>query len=151
MCRLCVCVCVLLLYHSVMSDSLWPHELYSPWNSLGQNTGVKCVNFVAAVTVLSDFGAQENKVCHCFRFFPIWCHEVMRLDVMILVFECWVLSQPFTTLAPLSRGSFSSSFFFGVRMMPSTYLRLFIFLPEIWFQLVLHPAWHFSWCTLHIS
>ena len=23
-----------------MSDSLWPHELYSPWNSSGQNTGV---------------------------------------------------------------------------------------------------------------
>ena len=26
--------------HSVMSDSLQPHDLYSPWNSLGQNTGV---------------------------------------------------------------------------------------------------------------
>ena len=25
---------------SVVSDSLRPHELYSPWNSLGQNTGV---------------------------------------------------------------------------------------------------------------
>ena len=25
---------------SVVSDSLWPHGLYSPWNSLGQNTGV---------------------------------------------------------------------------------------------------------------
>ena len=25
---------------SVMSDSLWPHRLYSPWNSPGQNTGV---------------------------------------------------------------------------------------------------------------
>ena len=25
---------------SVMSDSLRPHGLYSPWNSLGQNTGV---------------------------------------------------------------------------------------------------------------
>ena len=23
-----------------MSDSLLPHRLYSPWNSLGQNTGV---------------------------------------------------------------------------------------------------------------
>ena len=23
-----------------MSDSLRPHELYSPWNSLGKNTGV---------------------------------------------------------------------------------------------------------------
>ena len=25
---------------SVMSDSLWPHGLYRPWNSPGQNTGV---------------------------------------------------------------------------------------------------------------
>ena len=25
---------------SVVSDSLWPHGLHSPWNSLGQNTGV---------------------------------------------------------------------------------------------------------------
>ena len=25
---------------SVMSDSLQPHGLYSPWNSPGQNTGV---------------------------------------------------------------------------------------------------------------
>ena len=25
---------------SVMSDSLWPRGLYSPWNSPGQNTGV---------------------------------------------------------------------------------------------------------------
>ena len=27
---------------------------------------------MAAVTVLSDFGTQENKVCHCFHFFPIY-------------------------------------------------------------------------------
>ena len=26
--------------HSVMSNSLWPHGLYSPWNFPGQNTGV---------------------------------------------------------------------------------------------------------------
>ena len=26
--------------HSVMSDSLWPHGSYSPWNSPGQNAGV---------------------------------------------------------------------------------------------------------------
>ena len=25
---------------SVVSSFLWPHELYSPWNSSGQNTGV---------------------------------------------------------------------------------------------------------------
>ena len=41
-------------------------------------------NFMAAVTVCSDFGAQENKVCHCFHCFPIYlpwsdgtgCHDL---------------------------------------------------------------------------
>ena len=42
-------------------------------------------NYVGAVTILSDFGAQENIVCHRFHFFPI-CHEVMGPDAMILVF-----------------------------------------------------------------
>ena len=27
------------------------------------------LNFMAAVTIFSDSGAQENKVCHCFLFF----------------------------------------------------------------------------------
>ena len=26
--------------HSIVSDSFWPHGLYSPWNSPGPNTGV---------------------------------------------------------------------------------------------------------------
>ena len=30
--------------HSVVSDSLWPHGLYSPWNSPGQNTGVRILS-----------------------------------------------------------------------------------------------------------
>ena len=29
-------------------------------------------NFMAAVTICSDFGAQENKVCHWFHGFPIY-------------------------------------------------------------------------------
>ena len=28
-------------------------------------------NFMAAVTICSAFGAQENEVYHCFHFFPI--------------------------------------------------------------------------------
>ena len=27
---------------------------------------------MAAVTICSDFGAQENKVCHCFLCFPTY-------------------------------------------------------------------------------
>ena len=29
-------------------------------------------NFVAIVMVCSDFGAHENKICHCFQFFPLY-------------------------------------------------------------------------------
>ena len=41
-------------------------------------------NFMAAVTHHSDFGALENKICHCFPYFPIF-HIVMGPDAMILV------------------------------------------------------------------
>ena len=42
----------------------------------------KRLNFLAAVTICSDFGAQENKICHCFHCFPNICHEVMGRDAM---------------------------------------------------------------------
>ena len=46
-------------------------------------------NFMAAVTICSDFGAPKNKVCHCFHCFPIYlpwsdgtgCHEFSFLNV----------------------------------------------------------------------
>ena len=34
---------------SVVSDSLWPHGLYSPWNSLGQNTGVGSLSLLQGI------------------------------------------------------------------------------------------------------
>ena len=41
---------------------------------------------MAAVTVRSDFEAQENKICYCFHFFPTYLYELMGPDAMILVF-----------------------------------------------------------------
>ena len=32
-----------------MSDSLWPHGLYSPWNSSGQNTGVGSLSLLQGI------------------------------------------------------------------------------------------------------
>ena len=41
---------------------------------------------MAAVTVLSDFGVQENNIYHWSHFTLSVCQEVMGLDAMILVF-----------------------------------------------------------------
>ena len=49
----------------------------------------KCLDFMAAFITYSDFGAQENKVCHCFHCFPIYlslnhgteCHDLWFLYV----------------------------------------------------------------------
>ena len=46
-------------------------------------------NFMATITICSDFGAQKNKVSHCFHCFPIYmswhdgarCHDLSFLNV----------------------------------------------------------------------
>ena len=43
-------------------------------------------NFMAAVTICSDFGAPQNKVSHYFHCSPYICREVMGPDAKILVF-----------------------------------------------------------------
>ena len=40
---------VLSIFHSVMSDSLWPHGLFSPWNSPGQNTRVGSLSLLQGI------------------------------------------------------------------------------------------------------
>ena len=35
--------------HSVMSDALRPHRLYSPWNSPDQNTGVSSLSLLQGI------------------------------------------------------------------------------------------------------
>ena len=48
--------------HSVMSDSLQPHRLYSPWNSPGQNTGIGSLSLLQGI-----FPTQRSKPAlpHC--------------------------------------------------------------------------------------
>ena len=78
---------------------------------------------------------------------PSICHEGMGPDAMILVL--WMLSfKPAFSLS--SGGSLV------LRFLPQGWYRLHIwtywcFSWQSWFQLVLPPAQHFSWCTLHIN
>ena len=90
-------------------------------------------NIMIAVTVHSDFGAQENEICHCFYFFPFYlpwsdgtrCHDLNDLNV------------EFQASFILSKRLFSSSSL-------SAYLRLLVFL-----LVVLIPACDTSSLTFH--
>ena len=78
------------------------------------------------------------------------CHEVFGLDAMILVF--WMLSfKPTFSLSSFLKRLFSSSSFSAVRVVSSYIWGSWYFSQQSWFQLVLLPAQHFSWCTLHRS
>ena len=83
---------------------------------------------------------------------PSICHEVMGLDAMIFIFGT-LSFKPALSLSSFTfiKGLFSSSSVSVIRVVPSVYLRLLILLPAILILLVLHPAWHFAQCTLHIS
>ena len=49
---------------------------------------------MAAVTIRSDFGAQENKSVTASTFSPSICHEVMEQDAMILDLIPWIYLSP---------------------------------------------------------
>ena len=79
---LCLLHCRQILYHwvpgklkeasesrSVMSDSLRPHGLYSPWNSPGQNTGMGSLSLLQGSSQPRD-GTQVS--CTAGRFFTSW-------------------------------------------------------------------------------
>ena len=47
---------------SLMSDSLQPHGLYRPWNSLGQNTGVSSLSLLQGIFPIQG---SNSGVLHC--------------------------------------------------------------------------------------
>ena len=101
---------------------------------------------MTAVTTWSDFGGQENKVYHCFHCFPIYCHEVMEMDAMILVF--WMFSvKPTFSLSSFTfiKRLFSFPSLSAIRVLSSAYLRLLIFLSAIFIL-----AWASSSLEFHM-
>ena len=74
----------------------------------------------------------RNNIVYCF---PIYLHEVMGPDAMILVF--WMLSfRPAFSLSSFTfiKSLFNSSLFSAIRVVSFAYLRLLIFLPAILIQ-----------------
>ena len=104
---------------------------------------------------------SSNSSGHHWQWF--WCPRKQSLSLFPLfphLFAWWdqmpwsnaVLNQFFhSPFSPSSRSSLVSLCF-----LPEGWYHLLIwgywyFSQQSWFQLVLCPAWHFTWCTLHIS
>ena len=89
-------------------------------------------NLMAAINICSDFGAQENKICHCFQCFPInlpWsdgtrCHDHSVLNVEFQ-------ANFFTLLFHFHQEALWFFSLSAIRVVSSAYLRLLIFYPAI--------------------
>ena len=90
---------------------------------------------MATVTICSDFGAQEEEICHYFHLFPLYWPCSNCLEGMTLVF--WIFSfKPALSLSSLTliKRLFSSSLLSAIRVVSSAYLRLLMFLLPILIQ-----------------
>ena len=133
--------------HLVMSDSLrhdGPQHVRPPCpsptlkvhpNSCPLSQWCHPNNSSSEVTICSDFGAPKIKSDTVSTVSPSICHEVMRLDAMILVFSMFDFKPTFSLSSFTFKRLFSSSSLSAIRVVSSAYLRLLIFL-----QAILIPA-----------
>ena len=85
-------------------------------------------NFIAAVTICSDFGAPKIKSVTVSPVSPSICHEVMGLDAMILVFWVFSFKPTFSLSSFIFIKRLFSSLLSAISLVSSAYLRLLTFL-----------------------
>ena len=106
----------------------------------------KSLNFTATVSTHRDFEAQENKICHCFCFFPFYL--TMGPDALVLAL--WMLSLKQNFSPSLSYFTFIKRFFISslisaISMVLHAHLRWLIFLLA-----TLNTAWVSSSPAFHM-
>ena len=79
------------------------------------------------------------------------CQEVMGLDAMILVLLMLSFKPAFSCSSlPVSRGSLVPLHFLPLEWCHLHIWGCWYFFQQSWFQLLIHPAWHFIWYSLVI-
>ena len=142
------------LSHSVVSDSLRPHGLCSPWNSPGQNTGVGSLSLLQQIFLTQE---SNRGLLHCRRFLCQLSYQGSPLLWYAVSFSCrmWLLSCSIWDLALWSRikpeppelGSWSLSPWTTREVTTGNFLnRLIAFKPDLFFQQ--HLASNFVWETV---
>ena len=127
---------------------------WSGWISL-QSPQVSSVFSNTTVRKHQFFGAQPSlwSNSHIHRW---WLEKTIALTIRTFVSK--VMSLLFNMLSKFVIAFLSRS---KCLLIPLCFLPLrwghlhiwgyWYFSQKSWFQLVLHPAWHSAWCTLHVS
>ena len=105
-------------------------------------------DFMAAVAIHSNFRAQVEEICPYLHFFPFylpWSNRARCHDLSF--FNIFFHSPP----SPSLRGSLVPLSFLPFEWFHLRFLRYWCFSHLYWFQLVAHPARHFSWCAQHVG
>ena len=91
---------------SVVSDSLWPRELYSPWDSPGQNTGVSSLSLLQGI--FPTQGSNPGLPCCRQSLYPL-SHQGSPVSACFSAFHLRNWKDVALILAPLSPSSESFS------------------------------------------
>ena len=87
---------------------------------------------ISSFIICSDFGAQENTICHWFHFFSFYLPGVLGPDAMILDFSILSFNPAFSLSSfNLIKRLFNSSSLSVIRVVSFAYLRLLIFVLPI--------------------
>ena len=105
--------------HSVVSDSLWPHGRYSPWNSPGQNTGVGTLSLLQSSQPRDGTQVSRNAG----GFFTSWA----TMEAPWVTESLWWRQQTAQVLpspghASLPSGGWNPGTFGWLNSLPSTSL-----------------------------
>ena len=111
---------------SVVSDSLQPHGLYSPWNSLGQNTGVGCLSLLQEI-----FPTQGSNpgLPHCRQIlyqlsyqgaFPKSASDLTQGHFKLLSLS-WVFGNVLFSMCPLRAKTVFYILWFSYMQVPLTF------------------------------
>ena len=88
---------------------------------------------MAAVTILNDFRAQEEEICHYFNFFPLyllWSNGARWHDLSFFLIFSFKVSLSFFSFNFIKK-LFSSSSLFAIKVVSFACLRLLMFLPPV--------------------
>ena len=91
--------------------------------------------------------SKKRKSVSAFLLSLSICHEVMGLYALILAF--WILSFK-SAFSLSSEGSSVLPHFLPLQRYHLYIWGCWYFSWQSWFQLMIHPVWHFTECTLHI-